>query len=383
MTLAPTPVNVERERRHAALQELLAELDLDALVLCANDYRGHKGTLRWVADYNIVHRYGFAIAAPGRDPELLLPENLAMGPPGSWDVVARYARRMGPGLVDALRELGTPKRIGIIGLGEVMKVADYLALRAGFPEAELVDAGDAFEHVRARKTDEDLGGVHEATRIAEACFERLLEVTRPGMTEREVGAAMYERCYALGGEDPLFLTMYAVDGRGQFGSPADRVLDPGTQLIFSFELIGPRGYWMELARMVTLGKPTALQRRLNEAVRAGMEAGAEAMLPGVAPESVQRAVIDAVAEHGCRSTYWSGHGIGQDVIEEPWLGLEVVQDRDVPAGWTVEPGMALALHPYVVDLEGKGIGYMANTYLTGDGPAEPVSRVSLNLHVIA
>ena len=383
MTLTQAPVDVERERRHAALQELLAELGLDALVLCANDYRGHKGTLRWVADYNLVHRYGFALAAPGRDVELLLPENLAMGPPSPWGVAARYARRMGPGLVDALRELGSPRRIGIVGLGEVMKVADYLALRRGFPEAELVDAGDAFERLRARKSDEELAGVHEATRIAEACFERLLEVTRPGLTEREVGAAMYERCYALGGEDPLFLTMYAVEGGGLFGPPGDRVLDPGTQLVFSFELIGPRGYWMELARMVTLGEPSALQRRLNEAVRAGMDAGAAAMLPGAAPESVQRAVIDAVAGHGCRSAYWSGHGIGQDVIEEPWLGLEVVQDRDVPAGWTVEPGMALALHPYVVDLDGEGIGYMANTYLTGEGPAEPASRVPLDLHVIA
>ena len=58
----------ERGRRAAALDRLIAELELDALVLAGADYRGHKGTLRWVADYNLVHRYGFAIAAPGRAP---------------------------------------------------------------------------------------------------------------------------------------------------------------------------------------------------------------------------------------------------------------------------------------------------------------------------
>ena len=281
----------ERERRAAALQRLLAEEGLDVLVLAGADYRGHKGSLRWVGDYNLAHRYGFALVVPGRDPELLLPENLGMGRPGSWDIPTRYVRHTGHGLVERLRELGSPRRIGVVGLGQVMKVEDYLAVRGGFPDAELVDAGDAFERVRAVKSAEELEGVWESTRIAEACFERLLEVTRPGMTEREVGAAMYERCFALGGEDPLFLTMYGVDLDGQvsgrFGVPVDRVLDPGSLFVFSFELVGRLGYWMEFARMVVLGPPSYLQLRQNAAVRDGMEPAAAPMQPAAAPAGLR------------------------------------------------------------------------------------------------
>ena len=376
----------ERDRRAAALQQLLAEQELDALVLAGADYRGHKGTLRWVGDYNLAHRYGFALVVPGCAPELLLPENLGMGRPGSWDVTTRYVRHTGHGLVDRLRELGSPARIGVVGLGQVMKVEDYLALREGFPHAELVVADDAFERVRAVKSEEELEGVRESTRIAEACFERLLEVTRPGVTEREVGAAMYERCFALGGEDPLFLSMYGVDVegqvRGRFGVPVDRVLEPGALFVFSFELVGRLGYWMELARMVVLGGPDELQLRMNAAVRDGMEAAAVAMTPGAAPAAVQAALVAAVEAHDATSTYWSGHGLGQDVIEEPWIGLEVVQDRDASAAWEIEPRMAISLHPYVADRAGRGIGYMANTYVTGDDAAEPLSAISLELHVI-
>src|SRR5213078_46916 len=153
---------------------------------------------------------------------------------------------------------------GVVGLAEVMKVADYLALRAAFPEAELVDAQQAFERVRARKSPEEQEG--------------LRELVRPGVTERELGAAMYERCYALGGEDPLYLSMYPEspgDGTvaGKFAPPGDRVLRPGDVHIFSFELIGPRGYWVELARMIVLGEPDELQVRMNAAVTAGLEAG--------------------------------------------------------------------------------------------------------------
>jgi Xaa-Pro dipeptidase len=378
----------ERERRAAALQNLLVEHDLDALVLAGADYRGHKGSLRWVADYNLTHRYGYAIVAVGREPELLLPENLALDRPGVWQVPTRFARRISVGLVEALRELGPHRRIGVVGLGQVMKVEDYVALREAFPDAELLDAGDWFERIRAPKSEEELEGVREATRIAEACFERLLEVTEAGITERAVGAEMVARATALGGEDFLFLSMYEVEKEDgtvapEFGVPGDRILRRGDLFIFSFELIGPLGYWMELARMVTIGAPSDVQRRMNVAVRAGLEAAQQAMRPGVRPDQVQRALLDAVAEHGGRSTYWSGHGLGQDVIEEPWVGLEVVQDRDVPSGWTIEPGMAISIHPFVLDEAGRGIGYMANTYVTrAADAAEALSQISLELHVV-
>jgi Xaa-Pro aminopeptidase len=356
-------------------------------VLAGADYRGHKGVLRWVADYNLVHRYGFAVAAPEREPWLVLPQNLAMGRRPDWGVPIRFERDLRTGLPASLAELGRLDRIGIVGLNQAMKVEDYLGLRAAFPNAELVDAQDAFERARARKSEEEIEGARESTRIAEACFDRLLELVRPGVDERALGAAMYERCYALGGEDPLFLSMYpepaaggTVDGR--FGIPGDRVLGPGDVLVFSFELVGRLGYWMEHARMVVLGEPDELTVRMNAAVAAGLDAGAAAMRPGVRPDEVQRAILDAVAEHGARSSYWSGHGIGQDVIEEPWLGLDVVQDRDVPSAWLLEEGMVLSNHPYAVDLENRGVGYMANTYVVRREGGEALSGRPLDLYVI-
>jgi len=377
----------ERERRAEALQQIVRDLELDVLLLAGADYRGHKGALRWAADYNLAHRYGFVVVPPGAGPELLLPQNLAMGRRGTWDVPARYARDLRTGLPERLRELGPLRRIGIVGLAQVMKVEDYLALTAAFPEAELVDAQDAFERARARKSEEEHEGLRESARITDACFERLLEVVRPGITEREIGAAVYERCYARGGEDPLFLSMHAVPAGGgkvvgSFGPPADRVLGQGDQHVFSFELIGPLGYWVELSRMVVVGEPDELQLRLNAAVAAGLEAGRAQMRPGKRPDEVQRAIIDAVESHGARSTYWSGHGLGQDVIEEPWLGLEVVQDRDVGSGWTLEAGMAFSNHPYVVDLEERGIGYMADTYIVREDGGEVLSGKPLDLYVV-
>lgn len=377
----------ERSRRADALQQIVRDLELDVLVLAGSDYRGHKGVLRWAADYNLVHRYGLVVVPRDGEPELLLPLNLGMARMGAWDVPARFVRDMRIGLPERIRELGAPQRIGLVGQAQALKVEDYLALQAAFPSAELVDAQDAFERARAVKSAEELEGVRESARITDACFERLLEIVRPGISEREIGAAMYERCYALGGEDPLFLSMAPeplAGGKvkGTFGPPVDRILGKGDQHVFSFELIGPLGYWVELARMVVIGEPTESQRRINAAITAGLEAGQAEMRPGRRPDEVQRAILDAVAAHGGRSTYWSGHGLGQDVIEEPWLGLDVVQDRDQPSTWVLEEGMVLSNHPYVSDLDDRACGYMGNTYIVREGGGEVLSTHPLGIFSI-
>lgn len=377
----------EQVRRRRLLQTMLEDERFDALVIASNDYRGHKGALRWATDYNLPHRHGFAVFADGGEPELVLPQNLAQsGAAQGWSTPVRYARRAAQGVLDALREHARHARVGVVGLGEVMRVADLELLREGLPETRFVDASLAFERVRAQKSQEELAGVRESTYIAERCFARLLEIARPGMTEREIGAEMYRTMYLLGGEDPLFLSMsgeLGSDGRTatRWSSPRDRVLHVGDQFIFSFELIGPLGYWMELARTVVFGEPTADQRRLNAAAAAGLRAGAARMLPGGDPAEVQRELLAAVKAHGASCTYWSGHGLGQDVIEEPWIGREMV-DAEQSAGWELAERMVLALHPMVSDERDGQMAYLANSYLVTTEGGKPVSEVPLDIHVL-
>ncbi len=378
----------EQARRQELLQALIAEHRLDALVLVGNDYRGHKGALRWAADYNLPHRHGFVVVPAGGEPELVLPENLAHAVHAQgWSSPVRYHRRAVQGVLDALRELPSAERIGVVGRAEVMRVADEELLRTGLPGAELVDADDAFERIRAQKSEEELAGVRESTAIAEQCFERLLEVAHTGATERELAAEMYRVAYLNGGEDPLFLSMSGerlADGTTalRWGSPRERVLGHGDQLIFSFELIGPLGYWMELARTIVFGAPTAVQQRLNEAAAAGMRAGAAAMLPGAAPGAVQEALLEQVESRGASSAYWSGHGLGQDVIEEPWIGREVVDTPAASGDWQLAERMVLALHPMVTDRATGEMAYLANSYIVTPEGGRPVSGLPLEIEVL-
>lgn len=377
----------ERDRRWGLLQAAMAEEGFDVLVVAGSDYRGHKGTLRYVADYNLAHRHGYAVLFADAEPIMVLPQNLAGArrPTTGWVADYRYPHDLGAGLVEVLKSRPRNGRIGVVGLGQIMKVQEYRHIVAALPRARIRDASAMFERVRAVKSEAELRGAEESAYILDRCFARLLEVARPGITERAVAAEMYATAARLGGEDPLFLTMYAdTEPAGPcptFGAPRGRELRAHDVFTFSFEVVGPAGYWTELSRMVTFAPPAEPVRRIADAVTAGMAAAAATIAPAVAAADVQKKVIEAIEAEGARSTYWSGHGLGLDVLEEPWVGLDVVQD-DAAAGAVpvLGDGMVLALHPMLWDAESAAMGYMADTHIVTATGCRTLSQFPVQLY---
>ncbi|MGW0037583.1 M24 family metallopeptidase [Gordonia sp. NPDC003376] len=379
----------ERDRRWALLNKAMADHGLDALVFAANDYRGHKGSLRYVADYNLCHRSGHAVMFRDSEPMLVLSGNLigARKPSSGWVSDYRFPPTISDGLVDAFRRRPRFDRVGVIGLEHVMKVGEYLALTEAYPRAQFVDFTQEFELIRAVKSDVEIAGAEESAYILDQCFARLLEIARPGITEREIASEMYRVGYQLGGEDPLFLSMHTdIDNQhshSTFGAPRDRVLGGHDIHTFSFEIVGPLGYWTELSRMVTFARPDEVTERMACAVTHGITGGTTAMVPGVLPGDIQRRVLDGVEAQGARSSYWSGHSLGLDVLEQPMIGLDVVEDPDQTHANAIEAGMVLTLHPMVQDNDDIASGYMADTFVVEAQGSRKLSEHPTGLYRIS
>lgn len=381
---------VERDSRWQRISTAAEEEGYDVLLFAAADYRGHKGSVRYVSGYNPCHRYAYAVMFPGTEPVVVLPQNLESDrrPRSGWVSEYRTPYNLGAGLAEALGSRGDAPHIGIVGLRQVMKVEDYLAIKELLPNARISDAGPMFSRIRAEKSPAEQLAVRESAYILDACFDRLLEIARPGMTEQQVAAEMFRVGSALGGQDPLFLTMFSEvsgnDARGTFGQPEDRVLGVNDVFTFSFEIVGPNGYWTELSRMVTFANPTAAVAEIGDAVAAGMEAGQGALTPGTAFSDVQREVIKAVESRGAKSQYWSGHGMGLDVLEEPWVGLDMVEDESATGAVTAAAdGQVLALHPTLWNEASQVMGYMSDSYVIVDGAAEKLSKHPTTIHQVS
>lgn len=370
------------------MNEAMERDGLDAVIFAANDYRGHKGSLRWISDYDLPHKSGHAIMFKGREPILVLSGSLSVHrkPETRWVEDMRFPGVLGEGLAEVLAEEDV-SRVGVIGLGQVLKVDEYQAIVARHPEVEIVDFSAAFDRIRAVKSPLEIQGAQESAHILDQCFNRLLEIVRPGVTERYIAGEMNKVGHELGGEDPIFLTMYTdhFDGKpnASFGKPRDRVLQPHSLFTFSFEMIGSLGYWTELSRMVTFATPKADDVRMARAVTRGIRAGTEALVPGTAPSSVQQRIVAALEQEGVEPTYWSGHAIGLDVIENPWIGLDIVEDGDQSVDFPLESGFVITLHPQVQDQAVGTSGYMSDTFVVTDGEAQKLSQHATGLYRVS
>jgi Xaa-Pro aminopeptidase len=376
----------ERDRRWELLNESMRNTGVDALIFAANDYRGHKGSLRYVADYNLFHRSGNAVMFAGEEPSLILSGNLAGArrPKSAWVSEYRFPGTISQGLIDAFEGRSNVDRVGIVGMGQVMKVDEYLALSHAYPQIEFSDYSAEFERIRSVKSPAEIVGAEESAFILDECFTRLLEIVRPGVTEREIAAEMHKVGHRLGGEDPLFLTMYSEtqDDKvsASFAPARDRELAPHDIFTFSFEIVGPKGYWTELSRMVTFAPPRDDDARMAQASANGIAAGARQMKEGALPGDVQRAVLDAIERHGATSSYWSGHSLGLDVLEQPWIGLDVVEDGEGAEEIPLQVGNVLTLHPMVLDQTAKVSGYMADTFIVEEAGSRKLSEHPTGLY---
>lgn len=379
------PSLTERDRRWRNLDDAMAIAGHDMLIFIGNDYRGHKGALRYVADFNLTHRNGSAVKPKGSDVVLVLPGNLSTQRPNQdWVSDIRFPKRMVTGLIDIVRSMPWAKSVGIVGMNQIMRVEDHQALTNEFPAVRFADASFLFEQVRSIKSAEELIGVQESAYILDRCFDRLLEIAQPGRTERDINAEMQRVATKLGGEDTLFLTMRTDLRAGAehvgvtWGFPRDRVIRPSDAFIFSFEVTGPRGYWTEFARMVTFQRASEPIERMGAAVTDCIGTAATALAFGVDdPVVVQERVLETAARYNVESGYWSGHSLGLDVLEAPMIGADVV-DKDLSQSVVEKPiscgpGSVITLHPMLWDERELMTGYMADTFVVEDGACRPLS----------
>jgi Xaa-Pro dipeptidase len=375
----------ERDRRWHALSEAMARDDFDVLVVVSNDSNGHRGGIRYMADYHQAAFYSYVVLPRDGEATAILPMASAGCTRSVWIEDYRFTQNMVRTLLDVLQELPSRDRVGVVGMSQIMRVDDYLFLVGELEGSEISDASPLFEEVRAKKSQEEVAGLEEAAYIADQCLELIVEIARPGVTTRALCAEAFKRNALLGGKDPIFLTMDAnvIDGASfvRWGQGGDTVLAPSDLFTFSFEMIGPSGYWVELSRMITFAPPTDETLTIHAAVVAAMRTGTDSLHPGASPEDVQRDMLATIEEYGTRAAYWLGHGIGQDVIEAPWLGREVIQAEDAARSTSlvVEERMAFAIHPWLLSERPGVAGYMADTVIAGPGGARPLSRYPLDL----
>ncbi|MFC3502846.1 M24 family metallopeptidase [Micromonospora krabiensis] len=238
-----------------------------------------------------------------------------------------------------VKALGGP--VGAVGLADRMWAEQVLALRHALPGADQRLAGEVLRELRIRKSPAEVAALAEAGAAIDAVHRRMGEWLRPGRTEAEVAADIAAAIRSAGHVTVDFVIVAAgPNGASPHHGTSDRPIGVGEPVVVDIGGTMPSGYRSDCTRTYVAGGPAPAEFvDYYTVLRDAQAASVAAVRPGVSAEAVDAAARTPIAEAGFGAAFLhrTGHGIGLDGHEEPY----VVAGNDR----ALEPGMAFSVEP--------------------------------------
>lgn len=256
----------------------------------------------------------------------------------------RWTDDAGPGqaLAKALGELQV-HRPPVLAADAAMRADALLALQEAAQPERSISGADLMARLRICKSESEIEALARAAALADRAMMVGVEACRPGVTEREV-AHQIARYFRESGADAVDFTLVASGAHSAFPhhEAGDRQLEIGDTIIID---IGAtlNGYKSDVTRVVHLGEPSSELRTVYDTVLEANRRGREAAKAGVRACDVDHAARSVIEEawYGPYFVHRTGHGLGMDVHEEPWISADSTTVLQPGMVFSVEPGIYL------------------------------------------
>ena len=232
--------------------------------------------------------------------------------------------------------------VGPVAVSDMTPALHLLQLRdAGATDQCL--AGPILRELRMRKDAVELAELRAAGGAIDRVHARVVEWLRPGRTEAQVAADIAAAIVEEGHVAADFVIVGSgPNGASPHHSVSDRVIERGDVVVVDIGGPLPSGYSSDSTRTYAVGPPTEPDvEEAYAALQAAQQAAVDAVRPGVTCESVDAAARSVLTDAGLadRFIHRTGHGIGLDVHEEPYI----VTGNDL----ALESGMTFSIEPGV------------------------------------
>jgi len=345
----------ELERRWKAAREMMRENKIDFLLM-RQDEEFLGGYVKWFSDFSARHSYPFTVIFPADDEMTFItcgaPPPADAFPP-QWSVRG-VKRRLGAPYFESVHYTSTydaelavgvlkeKKRatIGLMGRSYI-PVTFYEYLRKHLVGSKFVDATDQIDQIKVIKSEEEIELIKLTAALQDVAMEHVRKSIRPGRRGFEILAEAQYSCVMQGSERQLILVNSGPSGTPvpfQFRHFQNRMIRDGDQFSILIEVNGPGGFYTELGRIFSLGKPSQeLQDAFGVAVEA-QEKTLKLLRPGANPKDIWDANNEFLQKKGYlpeRRLY--AHGQGYDLVERPLIRY------DEPM--RIQAGMNITVHP--------------------------------------
>jgi Xaa-Pro aminopeptidase len=235
---------------------------------------------------------------------------------------------------------------GVVAVGDRTWARFVLDLQRRMPGTAWRRASEVTGPLRAVKEADEVAALRRAAEAADRVAAALQagEIPLVGRTEADVSAELGRRLVEEGHARVNFaIVASGPNAASPHHEPGERVIRPGEVVLCDFGGTTPDGYCSDITRCVHVGPPPAevveLYAVLHEAQAAGVAAAVVGTPCAAVDAAARRRITDAGL--GDRFVHRTGHGIGLEEHEDPYL----VEGNDEPlvAGhaFSIEPGIYL------------------------------------------
>ncbi|MFA9428716.1 M24 family metallopeptidase [Egicoccus sp. AB-alg2] len=334
------------ERARTAMREA----GVDALLI------GPSADLRYLVGYHALplERLTLLVVPAAGEPALVVPTLEAaraqesgadrIAPLRAWDETDDPMALVR----DLLHEAGAQD--GRLALQDRLWTSFTLQLQAALPAADWVAGSRVMRELRLRKSPEEIQALREVGAAIDAVHAAVPTLLRPGRTEAEVGRDLAELILEDHDEVNFVIVASGPNGASPHHETGERALAPGDAVVV--DIGGTRnGYCSDMTRDYVVGHVPDGYAELHTVLEEAQEAAVQAVRPGVSAASIDEAARAVIrdAGYGERFIHRTGHGIGVEEHEEPWIVGGNEEPLTAGMAFSVEPGI------YVPDRYGARI----------------------------
>lgn len=231
-----------------------------------------------------------------------------------------------------------------VGVDNHMWAEKVLAFREVLPGAELGLAGDVLRELRIRKTPAEVAALRRAGYAIDRVHRRVGEWLREGRTEREVARDIADAILEAGHVSVDFVIVGAgPNGASPHHEVSDRVIRAGDPVVVDIGGTTEDGYCSDSTRCYVVGAPPSEYRELYAVLHRAQQAQVEAVRPGITAEQLDAVGRDLITEagYGEHFLHRTGHGIGLECHEEPYIVAGNSRPLEEGMAFSIEPGIYL------------------------------------------
>ena len=333
-------------RRQNQLLQAMQKAGIDALALNP----GPSLTYLTGLHFHLMERPVVVFFTPNLPPMFVLPE-LEAGKTTdlSFDLIARpfgEDPRTWPGVFQqAINSLQISKN-GRVGIEpRRLRVLELRLLESPSPGYSFTSAEEVVAELRMHKDPDEISAMRRAVEIAQIALQATLPAIRVGTSEKDVAAELTLQLLRGGSEPQLPFPPIVASGPNSANShsvPSERHLEAGDLLVIDWGA-SHHGYFSDLTRTFAVAEILPEFDQVAKVVAAANEAGRLAARPGVPASTVDFAARNVIERSGYGEYFIhrTGHGLGMEEHEEPYIRGDNDQLLGEGMTFTVEPGIYL------------------------------------------